>query len=266
MDNVLLSAGRYNLSETIALAVEHGLGIELMPFAYPDILDEQFKPTLDTVRTLLRDVRGAVTLHGPFFDMNPGSVDERMNTLARYRYTQALEAAAALGIKRMVVHANFLAAIRNDFYRIGWHERNVRFWADFADIARTYDVVICIENMWEFDPSILAKLLAEVNHSALRFCLDVGHSFLFSDDGITLTDWLRQLQPWLIHAHLNNNNGKIDEHHGFNYPKGALDYHAILPQLRALDPAPLMVLEMDKVEDMRDSLSYFQLAPVKPTP
>ena len=53
----------------------------------------------------------------------------------------------------------------------------------------------------------------------------------------------------------------IDEHHGFNYVHGALDYREILPQLRDLPSPPIMVLEMDKVEDMRDSLSFFELEP-----
>ncbi|MCU0463899.1 MAG: sugar phosphate isomerase/epimerase [Anaerolineae bacterium] len=261
LDHVLVSASRSNLTEAVALAVEHGLGVELMAFAYPDILDGRVKDTIAELKPIVKEVRGPLTLHGPFFDMSPGSVDERINTLVRHRYTQGLQAASELGARRMVVHANFLSAIRNDFYRVGWHERNVQFWADFAEIARTYGVTICLENMWEFEPSIIANLLREVNHTALACCLDVGHSFLFSDDEVMLTDWLRTLEPWLIHTHLNNNNGRIDEHHGFNYAKGVLDYRTILPQLRALTPAPLMVLEMDKVADMRDSLPYFLTQP-----
>jgi len=261
LDNVLVSAGRHNLTEVLALATQNSLGVELMSFAYPDILDNDFKGTIARLKTLIQDVSGPITLHGPFFDMSPGSVDERINTLVRHRFTQGLEAAAALGAKRMVVHANFLSSIRNDFYRIGWHGRNVRFWADFAEIARTFNVTICLENMWEFEPSILSQLLAEVNHSYFKCCLDVGHAYLFSDEKVTLNDWVTTLQPWLIHAHLNNNNGRIDEHHGFNYPKGALNYKKILPVLRGLANPPMMVLEMDKAEDMRDSLPYFERSP-----
>jgi sugar phosphate isomerase/epimerase len=261
LDNVLVSASRHNLTEVIALAVQNGLGVELMSFAYPDVLDNDFKETITRLKIQLQDISGPITLHGPFFDMSPGSVDERINTLVRHRYTQGLEAAAALGAKRMIVHANFLSSIRNDFYRIGWHERNMRFWSDFAEIARTFNVTICLENMWEFEPDIIAHLLREVNHTSLGCCLDVGHAYLFSDEKVFLTDWVSTLQPWLIHTHLNNNNGRIDEHHGFNYPKGALNYKKILPILQGLQNPPLMVLEMDKVDDMRDSLSYFQPQP-----
>ncbi len=260
-DTVSVSAGRHNLYAAVDLALEFGLGVELMHFASPDILDGNLLGTASEVKRALADIRGPLSLHGPFFDMSPGSVDERVNEICRMRFNQALHTAAELGAQRMVVHANFIASIRNDFYRRGWHARNVDFWSAFVEVARSYNVVIAVENMWEFDPFIIADLLQEVDHPYLKACLDVGHSHIYSDPEFNFSDWVRTLKPWLIHAHMNNNNGRIDEHHGFNYVHGALDYREILPQLRDLPSPPIMVLEMDKVEDMRDSLSFFELEP-----
>lgn len=258
-DTLSVSAGRHNLHAAIDLALEFDLGVELMHFASPDILDGNLLGTANEVKRALSDVRGPLSLHGPFFDMTPGSVDERINEICRMRFKQALQTAAELGVRRMVVHANFIASIRNDFYRRGWHARNVDFWASFAEVARTYDVVIAIENMWEFDPHIIADLLHDVDHEYLKSCLDIGHSHIYSDPEFKLVDWLTALQPWLIHTHMNNNNGRIDEHHGLDYAHGALDYEEILPLLRKLPSPPNMVLEMDHVDDMRSSLRYFEL-------
>ena len=58
---------------------------------------------------------------------------------------------------------------------------------------------------------------------------------------------------------MNNNDGILDEHHGFNWERGVLDYHLVLDQIRQVVPNADMVLEMDRVDDMRDSLAYFQL-------
>jgi hypothetical protein len=58
---------------------------------------------------------------------------------------------------------------------------------------------------------------------------------------------------------MNNNNGVIDEHHGFNWEHGVLNYHDILPKIRAIDSNLDFVLEMDEVDAMCDSLSYFRL-------
>jgi sugar phosphate isomerase/epimerase len=98
-----------------------------------------------------------------------------------------------------------------------------------------------------------------VNHPALRTCLDVGHAHLFTDPQYTFEYWLRTMEPWLTEIHMNNNNGILDEHHGFDWQRGVLDYQQILPKIRSVNPELDLVLEMDLVEDMRDSLYYFRI-------
>lgn len=259
VDTVLLSAGQNNLDAVCQLADEFQVGIELMHFAFPEVLDA---PTSDTIARVKRALAGRdvpLSIHGPFYDMATGSVDEAVNALCRRRFTQAIEAADAVGARRMVVHANFIATIRNDYYRVGWHQRNVDFWGDFASTADRLGVSVLIENMWEYEPQIIAKLLKDIDHPLLGACLDVGHAAIFSDPGITIQHWLDSMSPWLTHFHLNDNNGKIDEHHGFDYVDGVLDYHEILPKLRRVTHPTWMVLEMDSVDDMRASLPYFAL-------
>ena len=58
---------------------------------------------------------------------------------------------------------------------------------------------------------------------------------------------------------MNNNNGILDEHHGFDWERGVLDYQAILPKIRSTNNNLDLVLEMDLVQDMRDSLYYFRI-------
>ena len=119
--------------------------------------------------------------------------------------------------------------------------------------------------MWEFDPTIISDLLNELDHPYLKACIDVGHANLFSDPDISIDDWLEKMGPWIIEFHLNNNNGVVDEHHGFDWEQGVLDYAEILPKLRALPSEPVMVLEMDRLVDMKSSLRYFELDGVDTT-
>lgn len=259
MDRVLLTADRNNIEACIALAQEHTLGIEVMTFAYPDILDGEWEREVQKYKRMLRAVPGMITMHGPFIDMVSGSPDPRINQVCFQRYKHAIHIASELGAEIVVLHANFIGSLHNDTYRQGWHQRNLTFWNGVAETAREAGVTIALENMWEFDPSIIADVLREINHPNLMACLDVGHSFVFSDSGYSLQDWLRTLRPWLIHTHLNNNNGIIDEHYGLDWEKGVLNYNEILPLLRGLPHPPNMVLEMYHVQDMRNSLYYFQL-------
>jgi sugar phosphate isomerase/epimerase len=259
-DRVILSASHNNIHECIELACEHGLGIEVMAFAYPDVLDGNWQDLLNEYRRILEPVPGPITVHGPFMDMVSGSPDDRINEVCRQRYQQAIHITSELGSKLMVLHANFIGSLHNTFYRKGWHMRNIEFWRPMAEYAGNAGINIALENMWEFDPGIIGDLLAAVNHPNLRACLDIGHAHLFSDTQFTLLDWLNTLEPWLIHSHMNNNNGKLDEHHGFDYEKGVLNYHEVLRMFRGLPTPPPIVLEMDRVEDMRSSLRYLNVS------
>jgi len=258
MDRVLLSAGQHNIEECIDLALNFNLGIEVMAFAFPAVLDGDWEGTLATYRKMLRPVPGLLTMHGPFMDMAPGSPDHQIEQITVERYQQAIRIASELRAEVIVFHANFIAAIHNIEYRVGWHKRNLDFWARMAAYAERYGVTLAVENMWEFDPYIITDILKEVNHPYLRACLDVGHANLFSDEEFPFSLWLETVQPWLIHTHMNNNNGKIDVHHGLH--DGVLDYHRVLEQIRSLPNPPTITLEMDKVSDMRASLYFLQLA------
>lgn len=254
-DRVLLSATAQNLQACIELAAQHSLGIELMTFAFPDVLDSDWQRLVNTYKGLLEPVRGMITMHGPFMDMAPGSPDRLVNDICMRRYQHAIHIAQQLGVETIVFHANFIASIQTEVYRKGWQERNIAFWSMMASYARDHDVVIAVENMWEFDPYIIGDVLRAVDHSHLRACIDVGHAHLFSDN--PFDEWLETMAPFVVHTHMNNNDGVTDYHRALS--NGVLDYPTLLNKLRALPHRPTMTLEMDKVEDMAASLPYFHL-------
>jgi sugar phosphate isomerase/epimerase len=257
-DRVLLSASPTNIYDCIQLALQHDLGIEMMAFAYPDVLDGNWRTTVDEYKRLLTPIRGMITMHGPFFDMAPGSLDNRINELVASRYCQAIDIGEELGAQIIVFHANFISAILNDDYRTGWQKRNIIFFEKIAEYASQHNIIVAVENMWEFDPDIIVDILKVINHPHLRACLDVGHAHLFSK--VPFDTWLATVEPWLIHAHINNNDGKLDIHRAL--PDGVLNYTQILEELRALPNPPSMTLEMDKVQDMAASLPYFAVSRV----
>lgn len=259
-DRVSLSAERHNIHQAIEVALEYDLGIELMAFAYPEVLDGDWRAIRDEYKQLLAPIRGDITLHGPFMDMVSGSPDPRINAVCVARYSSAIRIAHELGARNLVFHANFIGTLHNQFYRDGWHERNVEFWIPLAEYAETHGVTLALENMWEFDPTIIGDLIRAVNHPSLRACVDVGHAHLFSDRKFNFDEWIAVMRPFIVEYHMNNNNGVLDEHFGFDWEHGTLNYHTLLPKLRQAAPDATMVLEMYEVQYMYDSLHYFQLA------
>ena len=253
-DRVLLSASPANIRDCVALAERHGLGIELMAFAFPDLLDGDWQAVVREYQTLLAPIP-LRTMHGPFFDMAPGSIDRRVNGLVMSRYRQALDIAAELWVTTVVFHANFITSLRTEAYRTGWTKRNIAFFSELAPHAAERGVTIAIENMWEYEPAIIGDVIRGVNHPSVRACLDVGHAHLFGE--APYAKWLQVMGPVLAHMHLNNNDGKVDVHCALD--DGVLDYAAIIPELRTLHTQPTMTLEMDRVEDMAASLKCFRL-------
>lgn len=260
---ILLSANRHNFDACVDLAIERGLGIEVMALAYPDALHDEAHAlhTAHALRTKLDAVPGKITMHGAFIDMVSGSPDPLILEMTLRRYRQAIELANIVGAETLILHANFIASMRDETYRTGWHRRNLPFWSAMADEAAEHNVTLAIENMWEFDPCIIGDLLAAIDHPHLRACVDVGHAHLFST--VPFEQWLSVLAPFIVHTHLNNNDGKDDTHRPFS--DGVLDYETVLPMLRALPFPPSMTLEMDTVADMRASLPYFDALAVEPS-
>ena len=68
---------------------------------------------------------------------------------------------------------------------------------------------------------------------------------------------MRVTAPYLVNTHLNNNDGEDDVNRGF--ADGVMDYGRILPLLRSVPEPATWVLEMDRVVDMRASLSQLNL-------
>lgn len=258
MDKVLLACDHYNFEECLDLANERGLGLEIQTFAYPDALDNH-PDWVAVYEHQLRDFAGPLAMHGAFMDMTSASLDPKIVAVARERYRHNLDLAARLNAKTIVFHANYLTNIRNLPFRRGWTDRQVQFWGHLAETAGTLQIRLALENMWEYDPTLIGDVLRQVNSPWLIACLDVGHVHLFSE--VPFKNWLADLNGYIQYAHLNNNGGRIDEHLGFD--DGVLDYKSILPMLRSLPTPPLMALEIESAAAMRHSLPFLDILPIK---
>jgi sugar phosphate isomerase/epimerase len=111
-DCVLLSASHRNIETCIEIAVQHpGIGIELMTFAFPDLLDGNWQAQIPLYRDLLEPVRahgGRVTLHGPFMDLPAGSPDAQISRIVADRHRHAIQIAAQVGAEIVILHANYI--------------------------------------------------------------------------------------------------------------------------------------------------------------
>lgn len=256
MKRIAITVEEENISRHVALAREHKLGIEIQVYGYnPNLLDGGWPHLLESHKSELRGFEGEIALHGAFYDMAGSSIDQRVVALTHDRYLSCMHIAAELGACNVVFHANYLPFIHHPNYRPDWTRRQVAFWRDLIGDAEHLGLVVALENMWEPEPGVIADVLEQVNSPHLRACLDVGHVHLYSDS-LPIRDWIMRLKDYLVHCHINNPRGLYDEHLSLDAKGGMIDYEVIIPMLEALQPPPLVCLEMDELEDLKRSLRF----------
>ena len=187
------------------LAKEHGLGIEIAEFCTPWFLDTEFNQINPKIKEKLA-CSDRFVLHAPFSELFPCAIDPKVRAIAAERYRQVIAVAKGYGIQKIVVHGGYNPRI---YFPIWYTEQSVLFWKDF--VREIPDgMVFCLENVFEEEPTMLAKIVREVNDPKIRMCLDIGHVNAYSQ--ISVFDWLTECADLVEHFHIHNNDTSRDSH------------------------------------------------------
>ena len=122
-----------------------------------------------------------------------------------------------LGVKYLVVHP----------WNNWDYKQNAVFFRKLLPFAKEHHVVICTENMWNWDyqnnhaseaacssPEDFLKHIEEVNDDYLQACVDVGHANMMSMANKTTSpgNMVRVLNNHVKCFHIHDNNGVNDSH------------------------------------------------------
>jgi len=218
-------------------------------FRGPD-LDQIPAATLELVGDRLAAAGLAVTVHGPFHDLNPGALEPLVGAVTTQRYRQTLDAAARLGARVVVFHPGY------EFWKYGgqehlWLEQSLSFWPPLLESARQSGLRVALENIFEVRPATLVALLDAIDQPEFGHCFDIGHWKLFSETPLEV--WFAALGPRLIHLHLHDNHGVLDDH--LPVGEGVIDFPHLFALVDNLPAAPTMTLEAHDREALLRSLA-----------
>lgn len=187
------------------LAREYGLGIEIAEFCTPWYLDDQFDQIDPVIREKLC-CSDRFVLHGPFSELFPCAIDPKIRAVAADRFRRTIRIAEGYGISKIVVHGGYNPQL---YYPVWYVEQSVAFWKEFA-AQIPGNMVFCLENVLEEEPSLLAEIVEQVNSPKIRMCLDIGHVNAYSS--VPAGRWLDRCAGITEHFHLHNNDGTRDFH------------------------------------------------------
>jgi sugar phosphate isomerase/epimerase len=195
-----------------------------------------------------------VTLHGPFMDLAPGSLDPDVRGLTTRRFEQVLELVPLFRPKTVVFHAGYDQR-RYRFVKEAWLENSLRTWSSLAERIVGEGSLLVLENVYEEGPQEMGVLFQKLEDYGVGFCLDTGHQAAFGR--VPLETWVSSLYPYLKQVHLHDNQGDKDEHLALG--KGNIDFQGLLDSLRAkMQEPPPITLEPHKGEDFLPSLEYLE--------
>lgn len=239
------------LDELLPMVVERQLQPEI-GFKGPD-LDQLDPELIDRASGQLADAGLAVTVHAPFFDLNPGAIEPYVFEATAIRFRQTIAAASRLGARTIVFHPGY------EYWKYGgmdhlWLEASMQFWPAMIELAEEYEINLSLENIFETSPGTLLDLLDQIDSPRLGHCFDVGHWRLFSKT--SLAEWFASIGHRINHLHLHDNTGAGDEHRPIG--EGDIDFSELFSLITGLNQAPTMTLEAHSMDELERSLANIQ--------
>jgi sugar phosphate isomerase/epimerase len=235
------------LQTHLPFILERRLNPEL--FLSADALDALDSGELSAAAKRLKDAGLSCTIHAPFIDLNPGSLERLLRDATTHRFHQVLDAAEVLKPEVMVFHPGY------DRWRYGeataaWLDNSVSVWSGVLERARRIGTTIAVENIFEEEPSTLKALLEAVGDPHFGHCFDVGHWNLFKKVG--MDDWFEALGTRIAEVHIHDNSGTRDDHAPPG--EGAIDFEKFFRLMERYAPGAAYTIESHSLEHLERSL------------
>lgn len=190
-----------------------------------------------------------ITLHGPFWGLEPAGMDAMIRQISRYRIQQFFDLITIFEPIQVVCHTGYDPR-HYITHEQSWMDKSVSFWEPFVVRAENLRTPILLENVWEDGPHFHKALFQKLESPFFGFCLDVGHQNSFSTT--PLAEWLEVLSPFLLEMHLHDNDGSRDQHRPVG--QGKIDFVSLFRFLQSVEKEPLITLEPHREEDLAATL------------
>ncbi|MEM8861233.1 MAG: sugar phosphate isomerase/epimerase family protein, partial [Chloroflexota bacterium] len=232
--------------------LEHNRDLEIQDPCLPALLDADWKNLAKNISSILDGYTGRMGVHGPFFGINIGAFDAKIQQVIRDRMLQALEFAEFIGGTHMVIHSPF-NPFGNAFLNLGSSHKMVidaahQCLKDAVKTAEAMGCTIVIENIHDKNPAPLLELVQSFESDFVKMSLDTGHAMIMHKmgGGPTPDQWAAAAGNLLGHIHIQDTDGMDDRH--WAPGRGQINFFPLFEQIKSLENTPRLILEMDNME------------------
>jgi sugar phosphate isomerase/epimerase len=201
-------------------------------------LDASRQEDLQRISKALEENQLEVSIHGPFMDLSPGGVDQKIKEVTRDRLLKTIELAHFFNPKMIVFHPGYERWKFDGNINL-WLESSLETWRPLVKEAEERGLTLAIENVFEEGPEPIKRLLEGIHSPRFQFCFDTGHHNVFSKS--LLSVWMEALGGFLSEVHLHDNHKEMDEH--LPVGEGEFDFHQFFTLLSQLNLNPLYTVE-----------------------
>ncbi len=182
----------------------------------PDIFDGDYILRAKQIKKYADEIGlPIIQSHAPFPVHIEGN--EEYNKYIMDILSKCIEVCGILGVKNLVIHP----------WNNWNYKENAAFFRKLLPLAKKHNVIICTENMWNWNheenhaieaacssPEDFLRHIEEVNDDYLKACVDVGHANMMNMVSKTTTpgNMVRVLNKNINCFHIHDNDGVHDSH------------------------------------------------------
>jgi sugar phosphate isomerase/epimerase len=202
------------------------------------VLDRYSQKQFNNISKLLKENALKCTVHAPFSDLPLGASEKSVRVAIVSRIKKSLDFSKNFNAASVVIHTGYEEFCHN-WLGDKWTDNLIDSLRQITDYAKKNELDINIENVFEHNPGLHQKIFENIKEENLGFCLDIGHTRVFSKTELII--WLQELKTKLCQLHLHDNMGKKDDH--LPVGKGILNFIELFGFLYAEKITPIITLE-----------------------
>jgi len=219
-----------------------------------EMVDEGFhaldSQRVSTLRSLGDSYSLKYSVHAPFADINIASPSKPILNAVLKRLERSITYARALEAYMWVFHPGLKTGVSMFYPGRGWIQ-NLKTTRLLFRFARDHGVEVAVENVPEPYPFLMKsvkdfrRFYSEVDEE-IGLVLDVGHANINGQIEGFLTNFAERI----VHVHVHDNHGEIDQHLGIGY--GTTDWKQVAKLLKEISYDKTVIVEA--IEHVEESM------------